>query len=208
MKKFLKVTEIFAFLWILFFANSILLPAQTANDESIFVIPPGTMLDVRMDNEINSKVSKSEDTFTVTVFKPVTLRGVEILPVGTVIEGRILSVEAASFGRKNGSFKVKFETLKLENGVTRKIDADLFEFKEAKDSDSFGIFAIAGGSAIGALAGALTGGGKNSLIGAGLGAGAGTSLALMKKGREMRIKANEGLKIKFNKEVILPVEDF
>lgn len=208
MRKLLKATEIFAFLWILLFANLNLLLAQTSGESSVFVIPAGTIVEARMDNEINSKVSNSEDTFTVTTSKPIMRRGVEILPMGSVIEGRIIAVKAADVGRKDGRLEVKFETLKLSDGTIRKIDAALIEFDKDRNSNIFSVLAIVGGSAVGALAGVFTGSGKNALIGAGIGAGAGTSVAFLKKGSEMRIKANDEIKIRFNKEVILPVEDF
>lgn len=207
MKKFKRLTEIFAFLWILFFGNLLVSIAQTAPD-NIFTLPAGTKIRLRMDNEINSKASSVGDTFTATVSESVLVRGTEILPVGAVIEGKIIKVTPASFGRKDGNFEVKFETLRLRNGAKRVIDAELVSVNSQKSSNFFSTVAIIGGTAIGALIGAVTDSGKGALIGAGLGAGAGTSAALLKKGKEERIKANEEFGIRLNKDVTLPVEDY
>lgn len=208
MKTYKRMTGILAFLWILFFANSLVLLAQTKPDDSIFTLPAGTEMRVRMDNEINSKVSNINDTFTATVSNPVIIRGAEILPVNSVIEGRIIEVKSASFGKKDGSFKVKFETLRLPNGATRTIDAEPVDIILPKSSNLFSAFAIIGGTTIGALLGTAVGSGKGALLGAGLGAGAGTSAAFLKKGKEARIKANEEFKVRLNKNVTLPIEDY
>lgn len=208
MKTFRQLTGIFAFLWILFFANSLALKAQTKTTDNIFTLPTGTEIRVRMDNEINSKVSNVDDTFTATVSESVRVRGAEILPVGAVIEGRIIEAESASFGKKNGRFEVKFETLRLPNGAKRMIDASFVKVSSPKSSNVFSTIAIVGGTAIGALIGTVADSGRGALIGAGLGAGAGISAVLLKKGKEARIRANEVFGIRLNKEVTLPVEDF
>lgn len=163
---------------------------------------------VRMDNEINSKVSSVNDTFTATVLKPVMVRGAAILPAGAIIEGRIVEVKSASAGNKNGSFKVKFETLRLPTGAKRTIDADLANVDFKKSSSFFSTIAIVSSTAVGAILGTVAGSGRGALIGAGLGAGAGTSAAFLKKGKEARIKADEEFGIRLNKEVTLPVEDY
>lgn len=208
MKIFKRLTEIFAFLWILFFANSFVSIAQIKPADNIFTLQAGTEMRVRMDNEINSKISNVNDTFTATLSESVSVRGAEILPAGAVFEGRVVNVEPASFGNKNGSFKVKFETLRLPTGARRMIDADLINSQLQKSSSFFGTIAIVGGTAIGALLGTVAGSGKGALLGAGLGAGAGTSAAFLKKGKEARIKADEEFIIRLNKNVTLPVEDY
>lgn len=161
-----------------------------------------------MDNEINSKVSSAGDTFTVTVSKPVTIREVEILPVGTVIEGRIIRVKPAAIGGDGGSFEVKFETICLANGAKRTIDADLVNEVKTKTSSLPAILSIVGGTALGALIGSAAGKENGTLIGAGIGAGAGTGAALLRKGKEARIKSEEEIEIRLKKDVTLPVEDY
>ena len=203
-----RMTEIFAFLWILFFANLLVSIAQIRSDDNIFTLQAGTEMRVRMDNEINSKVSNVNDTFTATLSNPVVIRGAAILPAGAVVEGRIIEVKSAASGNKNGSFKVRFETLLLPTGAKRTIDADLINATVKKPSSFFSTIAIVGSTAIGAVLGTVAGSARGALIGAGLGAGAGTSAAFLKKGKEARIKTDEEFEIRLNKEVTLPVEDY
>lgn len=206
MNNFKRLTKIFIFF--LLFSIPNILQAQTKVSDSIYTLPVGTRIRVKMDNEINSKISSVNDTFTVTISSPVVVRDVEMLAVGTVIEGKIFDVKAASTG-KNGSFDVRFETLRLGNKLRRDIDASLVTAVVApKSSPLFNTLAIIGGTAIGAIFGNIAKNGSGALIGAGIGAGAGTSIVLLKKGKEVRIKANEEFEIRLNREVILPAEDF
>jgi outer membrane lipoprotein SlyB len=198
-------TKIFNFILILFFVSSI----SAQRSDSIYVLQRGTKIRAKMDNEINSKVSSVNDTFTVTVSKPVVVRETEVLPIGTVIEGRITEVKRASIGGADGNFVVVFETMRLPNGAKRDIEAGLVDFEEPKKSNVVrNLLSIFGGAGIGALIGAASGKENGALIGAGIGAGAGTSAAVLQKGREARIKSDEEIEIRLNKDVTLPVEDF
>lgn len=204
MKTLKDLTNIFAFIFLLFVSS---ITAQTT-DDSIYTLQAGTTIQVKMDNEINSGISSVNDTFTVTVSKAVVVRETEILPIGTVIEGRITNVKPASFGGSSGSFEVKFETLRLTNGARRAIEAVLTNQEKPKSSSRRNVLSIIGGTALGALIGTAANKENGALIGAGIGAGAGTSAALLRKGKEARIKTAEQIEIRLNKEVTLPVEDY
>ena len=187
----------------------LLFVSTVSAQRSIYTLPKGTKIRARMDNEINSKVSSVNDTFTVTVSKPVVVRETEILPVGSVIEGRITYVKRASIVGENGIFEVRFETLRLPSGATREIEADLISLETPKNSGSArSILSIIGGAGIGALIGGLSGKENGVLIGATIGGGVGTGAAVFQKGKDARIKSDEEIEIELNKEVTLPVEDY
>lgn len=204
MKILKDLTKVFAFIFLLF-VNSI---SAQPTDDSIYILQAGTTIQVKMDNEINSRVSSAGDTFTVTVSKAVVVRETEILPIGTIIEGRITNVKPASMGGADGSFEVKFETLRLMNGAKRQIEAVLTNQEKPKNPTARNIISVVGGTALGALIGTASKKENGALIGAGIGAGAGTSAALLRKGKEARIKTDEQIEIRLNKEVTLPVEDY
>lgn len=198
--KLKKLTVIFALLTTLFFVNSV--TAQIGELKS------GTKIRVQMDNEINSEVSSVDDTFTVVVAEPVKVRDVVVLPIGATIEGRITKARRASTGRKNGNLEVVFETLKLESGQKRKIEAVLVKKLKVKTSNTGKILTILGGTALGSIIGAVSNVDNGALIGAGIGAGAGTGTTLLQKGKDVRIKADEKFDIKLTKSVTLPAEGF
>ncbi len=200
-------TKIFAIFYLLFaFSNSI--QAQTENNSSIYELPSGTIFRVEMDNGINSKVSSVKDTFTATIIEPVSVRGTVVIPIGAVIEGKVLKVKRAAIGNKNGSLQVSFETLKFADGEKREIRGVLVEELVAATSQATTALTIVGSTALGGLFGAVSKVDNGVLIGAGIGAGAGTGIAYLRKGKDVKIETKEKFEIRLIREVILPVRDF
>ena len=198
-------TKIFA-IFSLLFASFITEVAQP--NSSIYELQTGTKMVVQMDNEINSKVSSVNDTFTTKVVEPVVVRETVVLPIGTIIEGRVTKVQPASAGGKGGSLTVSFEMMRLTNGERREIEGVLVSELKAESSQTANILAIIGGTALGGIFGAVSKAENGALIGAGIGAGAGTGVALSRKGKNVSIKAAEEFEIKLTKNVTLPVQDF
>lgn len=198
-----EMAKIFAF-FLLFFVSFSSLPGQS----SIYRLAPGTKIRVQMDNEINSEVSSVDDTFTTTVAEPVKIRETVVLPAGTVIEGRITRAERASFGGRGGALALRFETIRFANGETRAIDGRPVNELKAESVRKENLWIIAGGTALGALIGAVAKKGNGALIGAGLGAGVGAGTTVLRKGRQVRIKRDEKFEIELTREVVLPVEDY
>ena len=80
--------------------------------------------------------------------------------------------------------------------------------KAESSSPTANVLTVAGGTAIGAILGAVSKADSGALIGAGIGAGAGGVIAYLKKGKDVKIKADEKFEIEITKNVILPVKDF
>lgn len=169
----------------LFFILASALTAQSQT--SIYTIEKGTRISVRMDAEINSKVSSVNDTFLTAISAPVKIRGVEMLPVETIIEGRVIAVSSAGIGNKPGMLKLKFETIYLPGGVKRQIDADLIDL----EMDSRPVQTVFG-SFFQKTKGVFS--------------GLGTILPI--RGKEARIESGEEVTIVLNKSVNLPPQDF
>ena len=198
-----KTTNIFAFLFLLF-ANFSVLNAQ----DSIYKLEAGTKIRIQMDTEINSEISGANDTFTTKLSEPLKVRETIVLPIGTVIEGRIIKAERAASGGKGGSLSLKFETIRFENGEKRTIEGVLVNELKAASSQKANVLTVIGGTALGALLGAVSGTSSGALIGAGIGAGTGTGVAFIRKGKNVRIKTNEKFEIELTKAVTLPVLDY
>ena len=190
---------------LLIFANSILVVAQT---DSIYRLPAGTRIHLKMDVELSSKVASVNDTFIATVSQPVVRRNIPVLPIGTQLEGRVTNASHAGSGVQNGKLEFRFETIKLDGMPERSIDGRLVNHQMASSSSLPSVLGIMGGTAVGAIIGGITNSGTGALIGAGIGAGAGTGLALARRGKESRILKDEEFEIELKKEVVLPVRDY
>ena len=189
---------------LLIFANSFLVTAQT---DSIYRLPAGTRIRLKMDVEMSSRVASINDTFTTKVAKPVMIRDVVALPVGSVIEGRVMSVSMAAAGGHGGELDPVFESLRIENARPQKIDGVLVN-KLTSPSSMAGVLSVIGGTVIGAVIGAISKTNNGALIGAGVGAGAGTAVSLMRKGKDVRIRSGEEFDIELKRELVLPVLDY
>lgn len=180
----------------------------SAHAQSVYDVQAGTLLRVAMDNEVSSKVARVNDTFTATVTEPLIIREVLVLPVGTVVEGRILKAKSASAGGRNGNLTVSFETMRLADGTKLPIEAVLVSSLKVNSSPKLKVAAVAGTTAFGTIIGAVSKQKNGALFGAGIGAGAGIGFALLQKGSNVRIKADEKFEIKLVKNVTLPARDF
>lgn len=156
--------------------------------ERTTTIPAGTLLLVRLDQPLGSKISQAGEPFSATLPRAVTVGGEPVIPAGTAVSGTVL--DAKPLGRFAGgaALQLRLTSLKL-NGSNIDIETSSHNFV-AKGKGKRTAVMIGGGSGLGALIGGLAGGGKGALIGAAAGAGAGTA----------------GTAFTGNKEVVLPVE--
>ena len=192
---------------------------KQTNKPSAYTLPVGTIINVRMNSDISSKSAKPGDTFSTTLIGPVMVRGIELLPAETKIEGRITKVVKASKKSEAGRLSVVFEKLLLPDGESREIVGELVSLVDKETTDNRqqvkgessakeNAAMIGGGAVVGAIIGAVAGGGNGAAVGAAVGAGVGGGGALIKKGNEAVVKANSELSIALKEEVTLPVKDY
>ena len=176
-----------------------------------------TVIRVRMNEKISSGSSRVGDRFTTTVTEPVYANGgVEVIPAGSIVSGRVSSVQRAGRKSKGGTMGVQFTSLRMPNGATYPINGSLTSTSgQTEEYDNEGqvtgrsstkrnaVF-IGGGAATGALIGAIAGGGKGAGIGAGLGAGLGVAGALFSKGKEAEVEPGTEFGVILNQSITLP----
>ena len=176
----------------------------------------GQVMRVRMNQTITSETARVGDQFTTTVVVPVYAGGIEVIPAGSEIVGRVVTVNRASRKSKAGSIGVHFVSLRLPTGITRAINGDLTDVR-ANDvtADNEGevsgrsavkrnVVFIGGGAATGALIGAIAGGGKGAGIGALVGGGLGAAGAVFSKGHEAVVQSGTEFGVVLNQILSLP----
>lgn len=194
-------------------------PVRTAVKKPVVVyynVNAGETLRVRMNQTISSETARVGDQFSTTVVDPVYAGGVEVIPAGSTVTGRVTTVERAARKSKAGSIGVHFVAVRLPTGITRTINGDLTDVAgssvnsdnegevEGKSATKRNVVFIGGGAATGALIGAIAGGGKGAGIGAGIGAGLGVAGALFSKGHEAVVKSGTEFGVVLNQTLSLP----
>jgi hypothetical protein len=180
-----------------------------------YTVPASSVLRVRMNQTITSETARVGDQFTTTVTLPVYSSGIEVIPAGSEVVGRVTTVNRASRKSKAGSIGVHFVALRLPTGITRSMNGDLTDAAEDVHADNEGsvggrsatkrnVVFIGGGAATGALIGAIAGGGKGAGIGAGVGAGLGVAGALFSKGHEAVVESGTEFGVILNQNLSLP----
>ncbi len=157
-----------------------------------FNVAPGTHILLNMINSVSSKQSQVGDRIYLETAFPVLSSGRIIIPQGSWVTGTVTQVKAPARGRRRGELQVRFDSLTLPNGVSRKFDSDLgavdardplkHEHDKITSSDGKGgdVATVAGttaaGAGIGTSIGYATG---HAVRGLGIGAGAGAAAGMM-----------------------------
>ena len=156
-----------------------------------FIVPSGTIISGLLESSIDTKVTQNNDRFKLTVQSPMEFRG-------AMIEGFLTGVGRSGqvSGRSNVTFN--FETITLRNGQRYDFAGYLQSVKDqngkevkvdtegtAKSDSQTKETAKRGGigAGLGAIIGAIAGGGKGAAIGAIIGGGAGAGSVIV-QGRE------------------------
>lgn len=165
-------------------------------------LPQNQYFRLRMNQTLNSETSRMSDRFRATVVTPVYADGVEVVPAGSIVEGRVTSVAPARSRGREGQLAVAFDSLVLPDGTRVVIDGSLTELQDdrsaevdaenevsGRSSDDRNIAYVGGGGAGGAVLGGVIGGAKGAAIGAAIGAGAGVAGVFLTKGHEAEIRS-------------------
>jgi hypothetical protein len=166
-------------------------PDQPAAAASGVVIPIGTSITVRMIDPVNSEQSRLGETFRASVDEPVMMDGQVVVPRGADALTKL--VEDQQSGKIAGKTVL---TLVLQQVLVNGRMIDLTSGDVSQSSGSRGARSakvIGGTAALGAIIGALAGGGKGAAIGAGSGAAVGTGAEVLTKGQTVKIPSETRL---------------
>ncbi|HEX4996587.1 MAG TPA: hypothetical protein VFY29_00065 [Terriglobia bacterium] len=150
-----------------------------------FTLPTGSTITIRMVDSVSSEKQKMGDEFLAVLDDAIVQDGVELVPRGVDVRGRIAAVNEA--GRVAGAAQLSLElTQILINGVNYALNTS--EYSEVAESrgPQTGRRAV-GGAGLGAIIGAIAGGGRGAAVGAGIGAGAGVASTVLTKGEKLNV---------------------
>ena len=159
-------------------------PAQSATprpEPHVITLPAGTTLSVRLGQSLSSDSNNEGDTFQATLDAPIVSDGFVIAERRSRVIGRV--VQANRAGRVKGLANVTLAVTEINTTDGQRVPVETDWYEKWGNSSVRGDAAkVAGAAALGAIIGAIAGGGKGAAIGAGAGGAAGTGVALGTRG--------------------------
>jgi hypothetical protein len=164
-------------------------------------VPAGTILTVRLNQALGSKISNTGDSFEGSLADPVSVDKNVVIPEGSDVIGTV--VDAKPLGRFKGGARLEI-TLNSITVKGSRYDIETTSSNRAmKGKGKRTAIMIGGGAGVGAVLGALVGGGKGAAIGAGLGAGAGTAGTAFTGNKNVLLPAETLVEFKLVKPVVV-----
>jgi hypothetical protein len=151
-------------------------------------LPAGTMLAVRLTDQVSSDKSQAGDRFEGTLDTPVVVGGKVAADKGSSVVGRVVRVRRA--GRMTAPSELVLELVELVCPTDRvAIQTDPIERSGETSSHTGDAVAIGSTAALGTALGAIFGGGKGAAIGAAAGGAVGAGGTLGAKGKSTVVKS-------------------
>jgi hypothetical protein len=159
------------------------------------------------------------DPFRARLVIPVFANEREAIPLGTVIEGKLASLQAPGRVRGSAEMQLRPEKFILPDGRDFTLAATLTEAQTGDElnvdpqegtvsrtgKEGMDVKGTAGGAVMGAGMGGMIGGGKGALIGAGAIATVAVLRQIFKRGRDADLPAGSEIVLELNRDVSIPL---
>jgi hypothetical protein len=154
-------------------------------------LPAGTNLVVRTIDGIDSETNRVGQSFAASLDEPVVVNGMTVIPRGA--DAVLKLVDARESGKLTGRTELTLDLMSVKIGG-RSVDIDTQTVSRESSSRGERTAKVAGGTAaLGAIIGAIAGGGKGAAIGAGAGGAAGAGAEIATKGQRVKIPSETRL---------------
>jgi hypothetical protein len=163
------------------------------------VIPAGTHLRVRLDQDLGSRISQPGQSFAATVADDVVVNGQTVIPRRARVEGTVVDAKALGHFKGGALLSLRLERVHTNWGSYPVATSTMEQAEKGKGKRTAGF--AAGGGAFGAIIGGLAGGGKGAAIGALAGAGAGTAGSAMTGNHEILLPAETLLTFRLERSI-------
>lgn len=169
------------------------------------VIPRNTILALELLTPVSTDASQRGDRIQARVIEPAEY-------AGYLVEGRVAQVKRPGKVKGVAQLQLAFDQIRTPDNRIAELRAELIEITpmggidepqidseggvKGRDSTKDDAAKVGAASGIGAIIGAIAGGGKGAAIGAVIGGGAGTAGVMTQRGKDIRLQRGQHLKIR------------
>ncbi len=150
-------------------------------------IPDGTPIAVRMIDHLSSDSANEGDIFRASLEEPIVVNGRTLYPKGADVTGTVTNAHRSGRLSDPGELELTLNSI-ATGGRSYPISTQPWTTKGESHTKS-NATKIGGGAALGAIVGAIAGGGKGAAIGAGVGAAAGTGVAAASGKKDVNVES-------------------
>ena len=180
-------------------------PSSASTGSGPWSIPHNTVMVIELNSRLSTDVSQRGDRFEARVIGPQEF-------VGAVVEGHVSQVKRPGKTKGVAELQLSFDQVRFPDNRNASLHAELLEVMpmgrqgspdvdpeggvKGKDSTKDDVTKVGAATGIGAIIGAIAGGGKGAAIGAVIGGGAGTAGVMTQRGKELRLEPGQQLRIR------------
>lgn len=165
--------------------------STASSSSSRETVPEGTGIVIRMIDDVDSERDGVGQTFRASTDEDVSVGGETVIPKGAVVVVKLIDDKES--GKLSGRAELTLDLVSVQiNG--RMVDVMSEGVTQTSESRTARTGKVVGGTAaLGAIIGAIAGGGKGAAIGAVSGAAAGGAVQVLTKGQRVRIPSETRL---------------
>ena len=187
-------------------------PPQSNSDNNTTVasngslaIPRDTILALELLTPVSTDASQRGDRIQAKVIEPAQYSGY-------IVEGRIAALKRPGKVKGVAELQLAFDQIRSADNRSATLHAELIEISpmggnydpqvdseggvKGRDSTKDDAAKVGAASGVGAIIGAIAGGGKGAAIGAIIGGGAGTAGVMTQRGKDIRLERGQHMKIR------------
>jgi len=166
-------------------------------------IPSGSNITIRMIDDVDSRNARPGQTFKASVDESVVVDGATVVPRGADVVTRLVEMKDPSKLSGGGQLTLDLVSIAVDGKPVEVSTAQgVTTTGESRKGESAKV--IGGTAALGAIIGAIAGGGKGAAIGGISGAGAGTAVQVLTQGTRVRVPSETRLTFTLQQAVRLP----
>jgi hypothetical protein len=168
-------------------------------------IPRNTILALELLTPVSTEASQRGDRIQAKVIEPAQYSGY-------IVEGRVAALKRPGKVKGVAELQLAFDQIRSTDNRSATLHAELIEISpmggeydpqvdseggvKGRDSTKDDAAKVGAASGVGAIIGAIAGGGRGAAIGAIIGGGAGTAGVMTQRGKDIRLERGQHLKIR------------
>jgi hypothetical protein len=166
-------------------------PAAAAAASAPNEIPAGTAITIRMIDAVDSTVHRPGQSFRASVDEPVVIGDRTLIPRGADVTTKLVEVKDPGKLKGGGELTLEVFSITVDGKTVDVRTPGVTTTGQSRTKQSGAV--IGGTAALGAIIGAIAGGGRGAAVGAVSGAGAGTAIQVLTQGTRVRVPSETRL---------------